>query len=294
MAIKRIPWWLRIAAKIVLFRLPVPYSVWQKIGLFRHGETNLPRRAIDTFDKYYQKAVERGMSTKGFTSLELGPGDSVLTGFVARAYGAQRVYLLDAGRFAAADMNGYKTLYRELQKAPIALSSPESTESLEDLLTANSVTYLTNGIRSLSEIPAGSVDFFWSQVVLEHIPEAEFFDFFVGLRRVLKDGAIGVHSIDFRDHLGGGLNNLRFSKKLWEKNWFSRSGFYTNRLRPRQMLELLGLAGFQVEVLSELRWDQMPIRRRDLASEFRSLEDSDFLIAELDILLRPKGPERDG
>lgn len=34
----RLPWWSRIAAKIVLSRLPAGYGLWRRIGLFRHGE----------------------------------------------------------------------------------------------------------------------------------------------------------------------------------------------------------------------------------------------------------------
>src|SRR2546426_11298751 len=34
----RIPWPLKIAAKVVLSRLPFPYSFWRRLSLFKHGD----------------------------------------------------------------------------------------------------------------------------------------------------------------------------------------------------------------------------------------------------------------
>jgi hypothetical protein len=37
-----VPWQLKIAAKLVLARLPLPYHLWKKIGLFKQGGWNGP------------------------------------------------------------------------------------------------------------------------------------------------------------------------------------------------------------------------------------------------------------
>jgi hypothetical protein len=55
-------------------------------------------------------------------------------------------------------------------------------------------------------------------------------------RRVLSDTGVASHSVDLKDHLEGGLNNLRFSEKLWESDFFVNSGFYTNRIQFYEML----------------------------------------------------------
>lgn len=49
------------------------------------------------------------------------------------------------------------------------------------------------------------------------------------LGRVLKPDGICVHRVDLNDHLGGCLNNLRFTDAIWESVLFRESGFYANR-----------------------------------------------------------------
>lgn len=287
MALKRVPWWTRIAGKIVLSRLPIPYAFWRKFGLFRHGEMNRPEQAARTFDKYYQRALQCQALPAGFRSLELGPGDSILSGLVARAYGASQAWLVDAGAFADSDVAGCLQVAALLEQQGRALPDLSGANSLAEVLDRASVHYLTDGTNSLAHIPSGSIDFFWSQVVLEHVPRHEFPVFLRELRRVVSDNAIGIHSIDFRDHIGGDLNSLRFTEKTWEGALFRNSGFYTNRLRPREMLAMFKDAGFSVEVTGETRWPVMPIKRTRLAPEFRTMPDEDFLVAEIDVVLRP-------
>ena len=207
MAIRDIPWWARIAAKIIFSRLPVSYRFWRRIGLFRHGEMNHPDKAIKTFEKYFDRAQLYGSIPHNFTSLELGPGDSILSAIVAKAYGAKNVWLLDAGEFADADIDGCKDVIKLLEQKGIKAPDLSNARNLHNVLAKVSATYLTAGTESLKNIPAKSIDFFWSQVVFEHIPRNEFMLFLKLLRRIVSDEAIGVHSIDFRDHLGGSLNN---------------------------------------------------------------------------------------
>jgi hypothetical protein len=57
------------------------------------------------------------------------------------------------------------------------------------------------------------------------------------------------HVVDFKDHLGGGLNNMGFSSNLWEKEWFvSKREFYTNRIRLQEMIAICEDIGFKVVV----------------------------------------------
>ena len=287
MALKNIPWWARITAKIVLSRLPISYDFWRKIGLFRHGEMNHPEKAIQTFEKYFERAQSYGLMSTNFSSLEIGPGDSILSALVASAFGAKRVWLVDAGRFADTDVSGCLKVARLLEKKNKTLPDLSSVNNLNNVLERVSATYLTEGTDSLKDIPSNSIDFFWSQVVFEHIPLSEFTRFLRELRRIVSDNAIGIHSIDFRDHLGGSLNNLRVSEKFWESKLFSSSGFYTNRIRPNEMLLYFKDAGFDVEVIGESRWTEIPTKRKYFAQQFQEMPDEDFLVAEIEVILRP-------
>jgi len=131
--ISKLPWWVKLCAKLVLARLPVPYSIWRKLKLFRHGEMNDPARAIRTFETYYRRAREYGEIAPGFTVLELGPGDSVLSGLVARSMGASRAWLVDAGAFADTNVAAcHRTLAMLRQAGHADLGLDDATCSMLD------------------------------------------------------------------------------------------------------------------------------------------------------------------
>jgi hypothetical protein len=50
--IQSVPWQLKIAAKIVLARLPLPYHLWKKIGLFKQGGMERPEYALRIFRQH--------------------------------------------------------------------------------------------------------------------------------------------------------------------------------------------------------------------------------------------------
>jgi SAM-dependent methyltransferase len=282
----QLPWWVKMGAKLGLARLPVPYGFWKRIGIFRHGEMMVPERAISAFESHFDCAKQRGELPSGFQSLELGPGDSVLSGFVARAFGAEKAWLVDAGPFAETGIEGCRELLDLLAARGRPLPGISAT-TLPEAMTQAGVVYLTDGARSMAAIPDASVDFAWSQVVLEHIHREDFPALMRELRRVVTPGSIGVHSIDFRDHLGGGLNNLRFADDLWETDGFRNSGFYTNRIRPREMIGLMEEAGFAVEVIDQQRWPALPLLRDRMAPQFGKFTDEDFMVCEIRIVMRP-------
>ena len=67
----------------------------------------------------------------------------------------------------------------------------------------------------------------------------------------------------------------------------ARSGFYTNRIRYQEMLNLFNQAGFAYEVVATNRWDKLPTPRSALAKEFQSVPDKDLCIWDFSIVLRP-------
>jgi len=282
----RLPWWVKMGAKLGLARLPVPYGFWKRLGIFRHGEMMVPERAISAFENHFADATKRAELPAGFHCLELGPGDSVLSGFVARAFGAGKAWLVDAGPFAETGIDSCRSLLETLAARGRPLPGI-SADTLTEAMARVNVVYLTKGTSSMAEIPDASIDFAWSQVVLEHIYRADFPTLMRELRRVMKPNAIGVHSIDFRDHLGGGLNNLRFADEIWEKPQFRDSGFYTNRIRPREMIGLMQDAGFSVEVIDQQRWPALPLPRERMAPQFVHFADEDFMVCEIRVVMRP-------
>jgi len=215
----------------------------------------------------------------GCTILELGPGDSIATGLIAHAYGVGRTYLIDVGSFVYQDIQTYHKILDAWKERGISCDNLEKCHSFEDLCNKSNTLYLTDGIKSLKTIPTGSVDFVFSNAVLEHVRHSEFMMTMAELRRVLKPAGVGSHLVDLKDHLGGALNNLRFSERIWESSLFASSGFYTNRIRFGEMLQYFKKSGFRVKVIQKKTWTSLPTPREKMWHRYRRLPDEDLLVS---------------
>ncbi len=275
-----IPWRLKLGGKLILSRLPFRYGLWQRLQLFRHGQMTDPRYAEQVFAGH----ADLIPATPGRAPvlLELGPGDSLLSALLGHRLGAGHTWLVDAGRFAVDDPAFYRGAATALgiQAAP--------WETMADMLADCRGSYLTDGLASLRSLASASVDFIWSQAVLEHVRRSEFEATAIELRRVLRPEGRMSHQVDFKDHLGGRLNSLRFSHRTWEGPLFSNSGFYTNRLRLGEVVRIFETSGFSVEVRDQTRWQKLPTPRGAMDSAFQALPDSDLLVADARLVLRPR------
>ncbi len=282
-----IPWYARIAAKMALARLPIPYSVWKKMGIYAHGEMQDPGYAFGVFD--YHLAASGSSGRSGLVGLEMGPGDFAASAVIARAAGFSAFHLVDAGDYANKDVEIYKEVSRACARKGLTPPNIERASSFDDVLQACGANYLTGGLQSYREIASASVDLMFSQAVLEHVRRDEFAQIAAEMRRILKPGGIASHQIDLGDHLGGGLNNMRIASRWWESELMASSGFYTNRLRFPEICRAFSETGFEVEVVSQNRWNALPIPVSALAAEFRHFSEDDLLISGFHVLLRPVG-----
>lgn len=288
-----LPWWAKIAGKLVLSRLPIGGRAWQKLGLFSPGFMLNPDYAIGVFRQHYERA---GCPAAGFTYLELGPGDSLATAAVAWMHGASGGWLIDAGAYAARDIALYRPLFRRLSERrsewglPRDAADLQHCRSIEDLLALTGCNYREDGLQGLRAVPASSVDLVLSQATLEHVPRADFTASMTALCRLMKPGAVASHQVDFKDHLGASLHNLRFTDAIWEQPWFARrSGFYTNRLRLSQMTSVMQAAGFAVEITERQAWTRLPLSRARFAPQFQALSDDDLLTSGASLIARKHG-----
>jgi SAM-dependent methyltransferase len=301
---RNVPWWARIGAKVVLSRLPVPYGAWKRLGLFEHGAMDRPDAAIETFLSHATAAgVLSGGRLRplsgaadeadGFAFVELGPGDSMASALIGHVLGASRSWLVDAGRYATTSVEAYRRIAAALRSRGWPIGSGLAAGSTESMLEHCNARYLVDGIDSMARIPSASVDYGFSNAVLEHVP-AEHFDRMVSeWARILRPGAVALHRVDLKDHLGGGLNNLRFSDAMWDSSLFRRSGFYTNRIRYGDIIDRFRSAGFAVEVIRCERWPRVPISRALLAPRFASIDDDDLRVSGFDIrIVRVPGRAR--
>lgn len=283
---RNVPWWAKMAAKMVLARFPVGYGVWKRLGLFEHGRMNEPAFAFATFTKHFNNA---GMDrwTGPFTVLELGPGDSLVSACAATAMGGSSSYLVDHGRYANQQVDSYRAFCAFLRDRDLPAPDLTGAKTIGDVLESCSATYLTNGLEDLRTIPSGSIDFVWSNAVLEHVRLAEFENVLQELRRIVSANGVASHTVDLRDHLGQGLNNLRFSRRFWESTLVAESGFYTNRIAFSSMIALFRDVGFRVELGKVDRWNRPPIAPSRLSRDVKRLAPDDLLVSGFDVVLRP-------
>ncbi len=280
------PWWAKIAAKMVLSRLPAGYATWRRLGAFRHGAMNQAGYACSVFDAHVAAGGLTGQLA-GKQILELGPGDSVATAVIAAAQGARAV-LVDVGRFAEADPRNYFTLAEHLRTLGLNPPDLSSCRSIEEVLRACDAQYLTDGVRSFRQVQTASIDLLFSQAVLEHVRRHEFLEMQRECARVLRADGVCSHRVDLRDHLDGTLNNLRFPHRVWESAFFVRSGFYTNRMQFDEICTAFEDAAFLVTVRDVRRWDSLPLERRKLAAEFCGKSDEILRISGFDVLLKKR------
>jgi SAM-dependent methyltransferase len=274
-----------MGAKMVLSRLPVPYRAWKVMSAFEHGGMNRPQYALDVFKRHWQRAAFEKKDKGGFVALELGPGDSLFSALIAKAFGASKTYLVDVGPFATSNFRSYRSMVRLLESNGFALPGCAVASNLEELLTACAAVYLTDGLSSIKDIPTESVDFVWSQAVLEHVRRCDFEPLVRDLKRIHKSCGVSSHRVDLKDHLGGALNNLRFKHSVWESDFMVKSGFYTNRIRFTEMLRVFWECGFRSELVEVDRWSKLPTPREKLTKPFSALPSDELNISGFDVVL---------
>lgn len=285
LASQRLPWQLKVAAKLVLSRVPISYRAWRRVGIFKLGGMERPEYALGVFRCHFDAAkFER--KSGDFVALELGPGDSLDSAVIAKAFGASRTYLVDVGPFASADLSCYRRMEAHLRHS--GLQPPDLTKcnTLAEFERTTSACYLTSGLASLQRIPTASVDFIWSHAVLQHVRRDEFLPTLKELRRIQRPDGVGSHRVSISDILGGKLNDLRFSDRIWESPLMAKSGFYTNRIRYSKLMELFREAGFTPEIRKIARWKTLPTPRKKMAPQFASLPEEELSVSGFDLFLR--------
>jgi SAM-dependent methyltransferase len=299
---RHVPWWVKLGSKLVLARVPLPYTAWRNLGIFKHGAMLDTGYALHVFEYHFRHA--RPDWTPDRTILELGPGDSLATALLARVHGAARTWLVDRDAYASARIDSYRAITEKLNAEQlntdqvngdrVNADSPKHPKrppippfaSIDAMLEWSGATYLVDGLRSLTAIPDGSVDFSFSHAVLEHVRRHEFDATIRELFRAAAPGGLTSHRIDLRDHLGGSLHNLRFSRAWWESPFAASSGFYTNRLRMPQIIDCFRTAGFEILSTRETRWPALPLARRKLDAEFAAMTDEELTVQGFDLVAR--------
>ena len=269
-------WLLKIFIKIILSRLPIEQKIWRKIGIFRNGGMN----QVDYSKRIFFGHLGDLKSFKNVNEpviLEIGPGDGIATAIYSRVYNSPKVYLIDVEEYADTNISRYKDIILSLKDEKnfknINLSS---LNTISDLLKEFNTSYLTKGIESLKKIENFSVDYIFSHSVMEHIRLSSLDEMIEEMNRVLKVGGLVSHNINYKDHLSDSLNNLRFSRRIWESNFFANSGFYTNRVPAVEMHKKFVNSGFEIIYQNFGSWPTLPLKRKYIHKEFSKYNDKEL------------------
>lgn len=275
--------WMKLSAKVVLSRLPIPYNFWKSFALISHGSMDEPNYAYQVLIQHFNRFQPH---KKDFVSLELSPGDSLFSALISKALGGKKSYLVGVGDFANKKLAKDEPMIKLLKDKNLPIEGIETCQNLTEILKLCSASYLTSGLASLKDIPDCSVDFIWSHGVIKLIRRSEVFETLKELRRIIKPNGICSHLIPLVDSLGE-LNSLRFSQNIWESDFMANSGFYANRLRYSQLLKLFKEVGFVTEVVEIRRWDALPTPKSKLFEEFSTLSDEELEIYSFSVILQP-------
>jgi SAM-dependent methyltransferase len=270
-------WIIIIPAKIVL-------SSFVKLGLLSTRERIFKYSSDDSINgniKRFQGLLDLLKQSKKFRSfsgldiVEIGSGGSIINGLAFTMLGAKSYYGIDVDHTPTLNS-------KETDKA-ISLLNEKLCLNERNCHILDNISYSNLGTSSLRNFKKNSIDLIYSNSVLEHIRLNELQDNLEHQYRILKKGGIAVHRVDLKDHLGGGLNNLRFSEKFWESDFISSSGFYTNRVRFSTFLDLLKSIGYKVDFIEYSKFTNLPLKYIYMAKIFKNLPDLD--VRHFDIIL---------
>ncbi len=131
---------------------------------------------------------------------------------------------------------------------------------LRAFLDLCSIHYLAPGDAAQTALSPGSIDFHTSYMVLEHIPSETVKRILEEGNRIIRDGGLFAHRIDYSDHFShsdndiSAINFLQYSDDKWNRYAGNRY-MYMNRLRHDDFIRLFQSVG---HCLLEVRTDIDP------------------------------------
>lgn len=292
---------MRISVKDLLFEGAVIYPLYripvvQALRKYKHrhstdrvrklaDEKDNIGKIVDNFEKHTSGVLPDDSFFDGKVVLEVGPGLSCGMALYFLARGAKKVVMVDREPRFFLDVRDEQVI-REICDF---LEESYSTAGLYSKAMLNEKTPLEfnpealeihrTGINNVP-LPDDSVDFIFSNAVLEHVSEPA-----LALRemyRLLKPGSLMAHQVDLRVHgpvkKKNPLAHLHYAPWEW-RILTARKMSYTNRLRLSQFVSLIKESGFDLKHLKmrEGASEELPENQRNsFYDDFREMSDQDL------------------
>jgi SAM-dependent methyltransferase len=238
-------------------------ELYYHLNIYNTEPVNL--QSLDSSPEALQRDTEYSLSTskvylnampggreflKGKSVLEIGPGINFGLPLILACHGAK---VMVADRFLIPWDPDYHPQFYALLRDSLANDRPSiDLTPLDRVLVEGgyppeSLSLYSCSLEELSGVPDQSVDMVISCAVLEHLydlPSA-----FHHLARITKPGGLGLHQVDFRDHrdFSRPLEFLLLSDKEFRREFAEKHGECGNRVRPREMQQLLEQVGFATQ-----------------------------------------------
>jgi len=123
--------------------------------------------------------------------------------------------------------------------------------SFNKLMNFCSIDYLAPCDASSTQLNPGSIDYFISCAVLEHIESETILRILAEGNRITKSDGIFINYIDYRDHFSTkdknitAINFLQYSDEKWNK-YAGNKYMYMNRLRHDDYIQIFELSGHHI------------------------------------------------
>jgi SAM-dependent methyltransferase len=285
----KLKWLFSLLLSLVPFSIPI-YNVIQRsitkrwrrnveqtLGpqsiYLQHVNTYKSIRQITNYTKYFEYGVARDL----FSNL------------VNYSFGIKHQLAIDLQPLASIGLvNDVIRQLAELSDSVLPLTiKPTPMRDFSDLRNIYGIDYRAPAdARSLS-VPDESIDWIATTSTLEHIPVNDIRAIHRECYRILKNGGLMTHQIDYSDHYSHGNKNvsrymfLTFSDDEW--NWWHMRHYYTNRLRHSDHRALLVDAGFKI-------LEERIYRPQDAHEKIKGVElDKKYLSYSLDDLTITNG-----
>lgn len=214
------------------------------------GTLQTVRDRLDVVRKHLPTRLE------GVSTFEFGAGPDLMKPLILYGLGVGDQTLVDIRRLVKPQLvRGVVEKLRNLSVEGSWRRPPTPPADMEDDLDAAlketyEITYCAPCDARRSGLTEGSVNLVQTTNTLEHVPREDLREIHEEAWRVLSEGGVLAHRIDYRDHYSyadpdvGPYHFLRFSEEEWER--WNPPLQYQNRMRHREYTAMFEDVGFEI------------------------------------------------
>ena len=303
---RRMNWKYKASLQLILSFLPFGEKINHQLQKLYGGKDHfLIDGALQDGLKMIKALQDHGLEgVRGKTIVEVGTGWQPTIPVLCSCLGAGTVYTYDHVAHVRIDLVkdllqqmarkiGTVPELRGMDRAAMVQKGAEAGGDLAGLLRALHIEYRAPADAARTGLPPDTVDIFFSNKVLEHVPEQEIIPVCREAWRVLKPGGFFYNSVGMLDHYSyfdkkvSRVNCLRYPDLFWRimaQNKIS----YQNRLRRSAYLDMISTCGFEIVASDTIIFDGDLdiVKRMPLAGRFKGMDPADLAASFVEIVAR--------